>query len=223
MRTPILRPSQPGPTLISQLGLGSASAFQSFLLGAGHPTTVDRWTRSFPMPTKRTGQTLLNPHGRKAWREDGPTGGRDLWEMHGVWEWDGAKEAGVVLLENYFLENPATGRKVRFYPAVSKCKLMAEQVDWYTDFYYPFLKRWTARVRGAVANGRGHEKVFFVEPIPNEVQKLSLMFLPLAHDGSRLVLPTVVDIRSPATQHGVCSPLVGDTFLLSPTSHLKTT
>ncbi|KAF8266909.1 cytoplasmic protein [Lactarius quietus] len=137
----------------TDLHLGDVpSAFQSFLLGAGHPTTVDRWTRSFPMPTRRTGKTLLNPHGRKAWRDDGPTGGRDLWEMHGVWEWDNAKNAGVVLAEKYFVNNPVTGRKV----------------DWYTDFYYPFLKRWTTRVRGAVANGSGHEKMIFVEPIPNE-------------------------------------------------------
>lgn len=137
----------------TDLHLGNVpSAFQSFLLGAGHPTTVDCWTRSFPMPTKRTGQQLLNPKGRKAWREDGPTHGQDLWEMHGVWEWDSAKNAGAVLREEYFMSDPATGRRV----------------DWYTDFYYPFLKRWTERVRGAIANGRGLEKLFFVEPIPNE-------------------------------------------------------
>ncbi len=50
---------------------------------------------------------------------------------------------------------------------------MVTQVDWYTDLYYPFLKRWATRVRGAVANGRGHEKVFFAEPIPNEVRHSS--------------------------------------------------
>lgn len=94
------------------LTVGSASAFQSFLLGTGHPTTVKRWTRYFPMPTRCTGQELLNPQGRTAWREDGPTGGRDLWEMHGVWEWDGTKQAGTVLSETYFVNDPATGRKV---------------------------------------------------------------------------------------------------------------
>ncbi|KAH8977678.1 glycoside hydrolase superfamily [Lactarius akahatsu] len=146
-------PSLHGFDYNTDLHLGDVpSAFQSFLLGAGYPTNVNRWTRSFPMPTRRTGRTLLNPHGRKAWREDGPTGGRDLWEMHGVWKWNGEKNAGAVLVESYFVNDPATGRKV----------------DWYTDFYYPLLKRWTARVRGAVANGRGHEKVFFVEPVPNE-------------------------------------------------------
>jgi hypothetical protein len=66
------------------------------------------------MPTKRTGQQLLNKQGRKAWREDGPTRGQDLWEMHGVWKWDSAKNTGAVLRENYFVNDPATGRKVRF-------------------------------------------------------------------------------------------------------------
>ncbi|KAI0245249.1 glycoside hydrolase family 5 protein, partial [Lactifluus subvellereus] len=87
------------------------SAFQSFLLGAGHPTNVNHWTRSFPMPTKHTDQKLLNPQGRKAWRQDGPTGGLDL--------------LGANLL--------------------GRTALIVAQIDWYTDFYYPFLKRWTER------------------------------------------------------------------------------
>lgn len=56
---------------------------------------------------------------------------------------------------------------------VGKAVLMIAQIDWYMDFYYPFLKRWTERVRGAVPNGRGQEKLFFAEPIPNEVQRRS--------------------------------------------------
>ena len=125
------------------------------------------------MPTRCTGQELLNPRGRKAWREDGPTGGRDLWEMHGVWEWDSTKHTGTLLSETYFVNDPATGRKVFIYSApislMGRAMLMVSQIDWYTDFYYSFLKRWTERVRGAVANGRGQEKLFYVEPIPNEV------------------------------------------------------
>jgi hypothetical protein len=35
--------------------------------------------------------------------------------MHGVWEWDGTKHAGTVLNEAYFVNDPATGRKVFFY------------------------------------------------------------------------------------------------------------
>jgi hypothetical protein len=106
-------------SFLTKWAWGSASAFQSFLLGAGHPTNVNRWTRSFPMPTKYTGQTLLNPQGRKAWRENGPTGGQDLWEMHGVWEWDSTKNSGAVLRENYFVNDPATGRKVTLFFPVS--------------------------------------------------------------------------------------------------------
>ena len=39
------------------------------------------------------------------------------------------------------------------------------QINWYTDFYFPFLRRWEAVVR-AVA---GPNKPLWVEPIPNEV------------------------------------------------------
>jgi hypothetical protein len=34
--------------------------------------------------------------------------------MHGVWEWDSAKKAGAILVEDYFVNDPVTGRKVRF-------------------------------------------------------------------------------------------------------------
>ena len=92
-----------------------ASAFQSFQLGAGHPTLVSTWTRSFPMPTKKTSTTLLNISKRKAWRPDGPTNGRCLWELHHVWGWDNVKDQPVVLQENYFSKNPVTGKKVSVF------------------------------------------------------------------------------------------------------------
>ena len=76
--------------------------FQSFLLGAGHPTRVAHWTRSFPLPTRRTSSAVLNPAGARVWRADGPTQGRCVWEMHGVWGWDRKKEEGVVLLDQWF-------------------------------------------------------------------------------------------------------------------------
>ncbi|KAK2465756.1 hypothetical protein APHAL10511_002300 [Amanita phalloides] len=124
------------------------SAFQSFQLGAGHPTLVPTYTRSFPFPTTHTSQTLLNPNGRKVWGEDGPTFGNCPWETHGVWAWDVKKNEGVVLRENYFTRHPETNRPI----------------DWYTDFYYPFLKRWAGRVRKMSSA----DKIVFVEPIPNE-------------------------------------------------------
>ncbi|KAG5635943.1 hypothetical protein H0H81_009592 [Sphagnurus paluster] len=124
------------------------SAFESFQLGAGHPTEVGVWTRSFPMPTRKTGTAKLNPEGRKVWRPDGPSQGKCIWELHNVWGWSDAKDEAVVLRENYFINNPATGKKI----------------DWYTDFYYPFLGKWTERVRKASSA----DKIIFVEAIPNE-------------------------------------------------------
>lgn len=93
-----------------------ASAFQSFMLASGYPTEVGYWTRSFPIPTRRTAYNVLNPMGRKAWRKDGPTDGKCVWEMHGVWGYDGSKSEGVVLRENYFVKHPATEKKVNASP-----------------------------------------------------------------------------------------------------------
>jgi len=98
--------------LLRRSNLAAASAFQSFMLGAGYPTLVSHWTRSFPMPTRLTSNSVLNSASRKAWRIDGPTEGRCVWEMHSVWGWDKVKNEGVVLRENYFVKDPATGRKV---------------------------------------------------------------------------------------------------------------
>ncbi|KIK98867.1 glycoside hydrolase family 5 protein [Paxillus rubicundulus Ve08.2h10] len=129
------------------------SAFESFMLGSGYPTLVSHWTRSFPMPTRLTSRSVLNPDNRSAWRPDGPTQGKCIWEMQGVWAWDKVKNEGVILRENYFGKHPGTGRKI----------------DWYTDFYYPFLKRWAERVHSVTPKW----KMLFVEPIPNEFCPLS--------------------------------------------------
>ena len=96
--------------------LSPASAFQSFMLASGYPTSVGYWTRSFPFPTRRTAYNVLNPMGSKAWRRDGPTGGKCVWEMHGVWGYDLIKKEGVVLRENYFVKHPMTGKKVASSP-----------------------------------------------------------------------------------------------------------
>ena len=86
------------------------------MLASGYPTSVGYWTRSFPLPTRRTAYNVLNPMGRKAWRKDGPTDGKCVWEMHGVWGYDVFKKEGVVLRENYFVKHPMTGKKVNASP-----------------------------------------------------------------------------------------------------------
>ncbi|KIJ34283.1 glycoside hydrolase family 5 protein [Sphaerobolus stellatus SS14] len=134
----------------TELHLGAIpSALTGFTLGAGHSATVPFWSRSYPMPSKLTHQVTINQEGKKVWREDGPTKGQCLWEMHGVWGWDNDKNQGIALKENYFKKHPETGNKV----------------DWYTDFYFPFLKRWEERIR-AVSGVK--DKILFVEAIPNE-------------------------------------------------------
>jgi hypothetical protein len=143
------------------------------MLGVGHPTAVPFWSRSFPMPTRLTSHEILNPDGVKAWRADGPTGGRCLWEMHDVWRWDETKNTGVVLRENYFVQDPMTGKKVeypsRFSEMIDMLTVDPLQIDWYTEFYYPFLQRWANRVHAASPQ----HKLLFVEAIPNEASRFS--------------------------------------------------
>jgi hypothetical protein len=159
----------------------TATAFESFLLGAGHPTVVGIWSRSFPHPTKRTGQILLNEDREKAWRPDGPTQGRCLWEMHDVWGWDLQKDEGVVLRENYFTTDPQTGAKV----------------DWYEDFYYPFVQKWAERIHHVA----GKDRLLFVEPIPNEVMLFDVILLVCLTNylPPPLVLSCIMDGEEPAT------------------------
>ncbi|EJU01559.1 glycoside hydrolase family 5 protein [Dacryopinax primogenitus] len=121
---------------------------QSMALGAGHPQRVAYYTRSFPFPTRQSGSKLINPKGRKCWREDGPTEGRCVWEMHGVWGWERGRGEAVALRENYFMWHPTTDK----------------MVEWYEDFYFPFAKRWSERMHAL----SGGEKLIFLEPIPNE-------------------------------------------------------
>ena len=73
---------------------------------------VAKWTRSFPMPTKLTHHTLLNPKGVMAWKTDGPTQGRCVWDYHDVWRWSKAEDKAVVLRENYFRLCPESGKEV---------------------------------------------------------------------------------------------------------------
>ncbi|SJL04818.1 uncharacterized protein ARMOST_08189 [Armillaria ostoyae] len=124
------------------------TAFESFQLGAGHPSEVAVYTRSFPMPTRKTSSAVLNTEGEKVWRPDGPSQGQCIWEMHGVWGWDVNKKEAVILRQNYFVKHPMTGQKI----------------DWYDDFFYPFIRKWEQRVRGIVSP----EKILFIEVIPNE-------------------------------------------------------
>ncbi|KAF8695014.1 Cellulase (glycosyl hydrolase family 5), partial [Rhizoctonia solani] len=124
------------------------NALQSFALGAGHAVRIPHYVRSWPWPTRIGKHVLRNQEGVKAWRENGPTQGKCIWEMHGVWGWDIKKSEPVPLREGYFKKNPDTG----------------EDVEWHADFFYPFVRRWSARVHELT----GNRKMVFLEAIPNE-------------------------------------------------------
>ncbi|KAK0458583.1 glycoside hydrolase [Desarmillaria tabescens] len=141
------------------------TAFESFQLGSGHPTEVAVYTRSFPMPTRKTSSAILNTEGEKVWRPDGPSQGQCIWEMHGVWGWDVNKKEGVILRENYFVKHPMTGQKI----------------DWYDDFFYPFIRKWEQR---KVLFIEGHsERGFFVPSLsPPEKQLSNMVYAPHWYD-----------------------------------------
>lgn len=93
----------------------TASPLESFALGAGHPTEVPHWVKSFPMPTRMSHRILRNEGGAVVWKPDGPTAGKCIWAEHGVWGWDPAKGQAVALRENYFTRHPETGKEVCFF------------------------------------------------------------------------------------------------------------
>ncbi|KAL5636350.1 hypothetical protein ACGC1H_004983 [Rhizoctonia solani] len=124
------------------------NALQSFALGAGHAVRIPHYVRSWPWPTRIGKHVLRNEQGGRAWRADGPTQGKCVWEMHGVWGWDIKKREPVPLREHYFERHPDTSAKI----------------EWHEDFFYPFVRRWASRVHELT----GNSKMLFLEAIPNE-------------------------------------------------------
>ena len=133
----------------TDLHLGAApSPLQSFAAGSGHETPgVAVYTRSWPVPTRKTASTVLPHKGEesaRAWLN----GVQCAWEREAVWMWDREQGRTVVLKEGYFART-AKGRRV----------------DFYGDFYWPFVRRWEELVR-SLAQG----KMMHVEGVPNEVR-----------------------------------------------------
>lgn len=136
--------SQVKQELISQnyntdLHLGQfPSPLQSFSLGAGHPTKIPNYVRSFPFPTRKSGTVLANPTSTSAWKNT-----QCIWEKEGVWRWSDQRKEGIALQDDYFSKNK-DGKPVNFYE----------------DFYFPFVQKWNERI--------GHKGMKMVGPIPNE-------------------------------------------------------
>ncbi|KAL1918909.1 uncharacterized protein VTP21DRAFT_2290 [Calcarisporiella thermophila] len=119
------------------------SAIQSFALGEGIPQLVDVYVRSWPYPTRRKSRRWINTEKLSAWL---PNRGGCVWREHGVWDID-KDGRPVVLKPQYFRENPKTG----------------EKIDFYQDFYMPFVNRYTKAVQEVLPSA-----FIFLEPLPND-------------------------------------------------------
>ncbi|WWC98544.1 hypothetical protein V866_005436 [Kwoniella sp. B9012] len=136
------------------------SPLQSFSMGAGRPTSdVPVYKRSFPYPTVISKYTTANPEGVPAWKK-----GREgcIWEKEGIWRWSDNKKQAIALQEDYFTKD----RK-------------GDKVDFYQDFYFPFVKKWNEIVASKQKTREdGDQLMRMVEMIPNE-------FCPEYEEGKR--------------------------------------
>ncbi len=127
------------------------SALQSFALGDGHAMHIRHYTRSWPHPTRNSRAELVNPKQVSVWKTGCP------WAREGVWAWDRDAKTPVVLREGYFAK-----------------KASGENIDFYKDCYWPFVKRWETMIKNKTSSlsGDGLGKMAMVEGVPNEVSAM---------------------------------------------------
>jgi hypothetical protein len=96
--------------------------WQTFLTGMGRACEVETWEMGGLGPYK-TGTTLVDPHGEKAWlpadfddskygwkRDPGWKLGDCIWAQHGVWD----TGTDTLLKKDYFAKSPRTGKKIDY-------------------------------------------------------------------------------------------------------------
>ncbi|CAG9941770.1 unnamed protein product [Clonostachys rosea f. rosea IK726] len=143
----------------TDLHIGHYPTFaQALALGSGYAQTIKYYVKSWPFPTRVSHRSYLDPKGRSAWLPvDGgkPANqrhglGECVWKAHGVWSWDEKKKTAKILHRNYFDVDHRPGRE-------------GTKIEWYHDFYAPFLKKFCDRV-----SRKNKRFMSFFEPIPNE-------------------------------------------------------
>ena len=132
------------------------SALQGMALGEGYAQDIPFYVKSWPVPSRRSHYAHVKPT-RSAWAPRAgaaflSTRATDgcVWREHGVWTWDEQKKKPVVLQADYFHVDPRPGQRRR-------------RIEWYRDFYEPFVQRFAERVAAAKRGA-----LLLVEPIPNE-------------------------------------------------------
>ncbi|KAI7892581.1 glycoside hydrolase superfamily [Mucor mucedo] len=120
----------------------SPSPLQSFALGDGIPQTVGVYIKSWPFPTKKSHDRVINGSKTSAWLDN-----KCIWKEHGVWKTDEVTNEPVLLNSDYFSVHPVTGQKISFYD----------------DFYVPLVNRYVKAIQ-SVKN----DWYCLVEPLANE-------------------------------------------------------
>ncbi|CAI2171442.1 2950_t:CDS:10 [Funneliformis geosporum] len=145
----------------------SPSALQSFALGDGIPQEIEVWIKSWPFPTRKDKTRLINEEHESAWLD-----GSCIWRQHGVWDVDAKTGKPKVLKKDYFLKHPKTGEKLEFYK----------------DFYLPFVKRYSEGIQSV-----NKEYFVFVEPLPNEPPP---KWTPSDHHNNVIFAPHWYDLKA---------------------------
>lgn len=127
----------------------SPSPLQSFALGDGIPQKVGVYIKSWPFPTKKSHDRIINPSRSSAWlnNEEGC-----IWKQHGVWKTDEITGNPVLVDSHYFSKHPTTGDKISFYD----------------DFYVPLVNRYAKSIQSVKQSW-----YCLVEPLANEVKYTS--------------------------------------------------
>ncbi|KAL4208440.1 glycoside hydrolase [Rhizopus microsporus] len=118
----------------------SPSPLQCFALGAGIPQSVGVYVKSWPFPTKKSHDRVINASKVSAWVD------HCIWKEHGVWKVDDHGNPQLVNT-HYFSKHPVTGKKVSFY----------------NDFYKPLVNRYVKAIQAVKK-----EYYCLVEPLANE-------------------------------------------------------
>lgn len=139
---------------------------QCFALGDGIPQQVGVYIKSWPFPTRKSHDRWINQSRTSAWLP----GQSCIWRQHGVWDLN-SKGEPVLVDSAYFSKHPKTG----------------EPVDFYRDFYVPFVNRYAQAIQKV-----NPDWYCFVEPLANEK---SPTFGPQDHHHNMIYAPHWYDLN----------------------------
>ncbi|KAK8075961.1 hypothetical protein PG994_003233 [Apiospora phragmitis] len=155
------------------------SLAQSLALGSGYAQAVPFYVKSWPHPTRRSHDSVVDPKGRSVWLStktdkdteeeekeevDRPRGmGKCVWLSHGVWSWDERKKAPVIHQDDYFERDHRPGRE-------------GETLEWYRDCWAPFL------LKSRSANNSNNRQNYATKTVITTKRPQNLVYAPHFYD-----------------------------------------